>query len=91
MVEKGGINISMGMQKVIFLVRGILRDGVVFIFDEPLTSIDSKTRSSVLNMIKDRTADKTLIIITHDMEVSKIVDKVVDINKLNQAKSKSRE
>ena len=84
MVEKGGINISMGMQKVIFLVRGILREGVVFIFDEPLTSIDSNTRNSVLNMIKDKTADKTLIIITHDMEVAKIVDRVVDINKLNQ-------
>ena len=83
MVEKGGINISMGMQKVIFLVRGILREGVVFIFDEPLTSIDANTRNSVLNMIKDKTADKTLIIITHDMEVAKIVDNVVDINKLN--------
>lgn len=83
MVEKGGINISMGMQKVIFLVRGILREGIVFIFDEPLTSIDSNTRNSVLNMIKDKTADKTLIIITHDMEVAKIVDSVVDINKLN--------
>lgn len=84
MVEKGGNNISMGMQKVIFLVRGILRDGVVFIFDEPLTSIDANTRNSVLNMIRDKTTDKTLIIITHDMEVAKIVDKVVDINKLNQ-------
>ena len=83
MVEKGGINISMGMQKVIFLVRGILREGVVFIFDEPLTSIDANTRNSVLNMIRDKTADKTLIIITHDMEVAKIVDNVVDINKLN--------
>ena len=83
MVEKGGINISMGMQKVIFLVRGILRDGIVFIFDEPLTSIDSNTRNNVLNMIKDKTANKTLIIITHDMEVAKIVDRVVDINKLN--------
>jgi ABC-type multidrug transport system fused ATPase/permease subunit len=83
-VEKNGINISMGMQKVIFLVRGILRDGEVYIFDEPLTSIDSKTRASVLQMISDKTQDKTLIIITHDMEVSKIVDKVINIDDINQ-------
>ena len=83
-VEKNGINISMGMQKVIFLVRGILRDGEVYIFDEPLTSIDSKTRASVLQMIGDKTQDKTLIIITHDMEVSKIVDKVINIDDINQ-------
>jgi ATP-binding cassette subfamily C protein LapB len=74
----------MGMQKVIFLVRGILRDGEVYIFDEPLTSIDSKTRASVLQMISDKTQDKTLIIITHDMEVSKIVDKVINIDDINQ-------
>ena len=84
MVEKNGINISMGMQKVIFLVRGILRDGVVFIFDEPLTSIDSKTREGVLQMINDKTQDKTLIIITHDMEVQKIVDTVINIDDINQ-------
>ena len=84
MVEKNGINISMGMQKVIFLVRGILREGVVFVFDEPLTSIDPSTRKGVLDMIKDKTFDKTLIIITHDMEVSKIVDKVINIDDINQ-------
>lgn len=84
MVEKNGINISMGMQKVIFLVRGVLRDGIVFVFDEPLTSIDSKTREGVLQMISDKTKDKTLIIITHDMEVSKIVDKVINIDDINQ-------
>jgi ATP-binding cassette subfamily B protein len=84
MVEKNGINISMGMQKVIFLVRGILRDGVVFIFDEPLTSIDSKTRIGVLQMISDKTKDKTLIIITHDMEVNKIVDKVINLDDINE-------
>ena len=87
MVEKNGINISMGMQKVIFLVRGILRDGVVFIFDEPLTSIDAKTREGVLQMIRDKTQDKTLIIITHDMEVQKIVDKVINIDEINERDS----
>lgn len=87
MVEKNGINISMGMQKVIFLVRGILRDGVVFIFDEPLTSIDAKTREGVLQMISDKTQDKTLIIITHDMEVQKIVDTVINIDEINERDS----
>jgi ABC-type multidrug transport system fused ATPase/permease subunit len=84
MVEKNGINISMGMQKVIFLVRGSLRDGVVFVFDEPLTSVDSKTRVGVLQMIADKTQGKTLIIITHDMEVERIVDRVINIDDINQ-------
>lgn len=85
MVEKNGINISLGMQKVIFLVRGTLKDGAdVFVYDEPLTSIDAQTRSNVLNMIKDKTLDKTLIIITHDKEVLKIAPTKILFDDINQ-------
>jgi ABC-type multidrug transport system fused ATPase/permease subunit len=56
MVENNGTNISLGMQKIIFLVRGILKeDSVVYIFDEPLSSVDPSTRVKVLNMIKNET------------------------------------
>jgi len=79
-VERNGTNISLGMQKVIYLVRGILKDNVkVYIFDEPLTSIDPDTRESVLNMIKDETGNKTVIIITHDKEVERIVKRTVNL------------
>jgi ATP-binding cassette subfamily B protein len=74
-VIKNGINISMGMQKVIFIVRGLLKEGVdVYVLDEPLTSIDSGTRKKVLDLIDTLTRGKTLIIISHDDEVSQIQD-----------------
>jgi ABC-type multidrug transport system fused ATPase/permease subunit len=74
-VLKNGINISMGMQKVIFIVRGLLKEGVdVYVLDEPLTSIDSGTRKKVLDLINTLTRGKTLIIISHDDEVSQIQD-----------------
>ena len=83
-VEKNGTNISMGMQKVIFLVRGILKDNTaVYVFDEPLTSIDPATREKVLRMIKKETSTKTVIIITHDKEVSAIVDSTINLAELN--------
>lgn len=83
-VEKNGTNISMGMQKVIFLVRGILKDNTsVYVFDEPLTSIDPATRVKVLRMIQKETSTKTVIIITHDKEVSSIVDSTINLSELN--------
>ena len=83
-VEKNGTNISMGMQKVIFLVRGILKDNTsVYVFDEPLTSIDPVTRAKVLRMIQKETSTKTVIIITHDKEVSSIVDSTIYLSELN--------
>lgn len=78
-VDIGGKNISLGMQKVIFLIRGILKDSEVYVFDEPLTSLDKETRKKVTKMIKDYTKNKTLIIITHDNEILEIVNKKVKL------------
>lgn len=88
MVERHGTNISMGMQKIIFLVRGVLKNNVaVYVFDEPLTSVDPSTRSNILRMIKNETGNKTTIIITHDKEVSQIVDRTVDLKALKELQS----
>ena len=78
-VDIAGKNISLGMQKVIFLVRGILKDSEVYIFDEPLTSLDKETRNKVIKMISDYTNNKTLIIITHDHEILGIVNKHITV------------
>jgi ABC-type multidrug transport system fused ATPase/permease subunit len=78
-VDIGGKNISLGMQKIIFLVRGILKDSEVYIFDEPLTSLDKESRNKVIKMIRDYTNNKTLIVITHDTEILDIVNKHVTI------------
>ena len=79
-VEKNGSNISLGTQKIIFLIRGILKKSDVYIFDEPFTSIDPKTRESVLAMIDECTQHKTAIIITHDMDgIDTILDRVVEL------------
>jgi len=79
-VEKNGTNISLGMQKVIFLVRGLLKKSTVYILDEPFSSIDPTTRASVLRMIDECTTDKTLIVITHDSNgLDTLFDKVVEL------------
>ena len=44
MVEQNGNNLSKGMQKVIFMVRGLLRDGYIYLIDEPTTSLDPATK-----------------------------------------------
>jgi ABC-type multidrug transport system fused ATPase/permease subunit len=78
-IQGSGLNMSLGMQKVIFLVRGILKDSDVYIFDEPLTSLDSNTRKNVINMIDKEIKGKTVIIITHDNEIDKIVDRKINL------------
>jgi ATP-binding cassette subfamily B protein len=84
MVEKHGSNISAGMQKVIIVIRGIFHQCKVLMMDEPFTSIDTDTRSKILQIIKNETPGKTLLIITHDMNgLEEVMDRCVHMKELN--------
>lgn len=84
-IEFGGSNLSVGMQKVIILIRGILKSykGNIIIFDEPLAGLDNNTRIKVIKLILNETKNKTLIIITHDKEILPYMDNVINIEKIN--------
>ena len=72
------------MQKTTILLRGIFKKGKIIIFDEPLAGLDKLTRKKALKMIKENCSDKTVIIITHNNEIMPYVDRVIDINEINQ-------
>jgi len=76
-----GTNLSGGMQKVTILMRGILKKGVIYIFDEPLAGLDAASREKVIKLILDMTKGKTLVVITHDPEITPFMDKVVNLKK----------
>jgi ABC-type multidrug transport system fused ATPase/permease subunit len=82
----GGSNLSLGMQKVILLTRGILKskNSLIMIFDEPLAGLDAKTRKKVINMIINECKNKTLIIITHDKEIIPYMDKTINLSEINK-------
>jgi len=83
-VGVNGKEVSLGMQKIIMNVRGILKKGGIIVFDEPLAGLDSRTREKMIEMINDLVKGKTVIIITHDKEILRIMDKVIDLNKLQR-------
>lgn len=83
--KTNGNNLSLGMQKIIILVRGILNtnNSYIIILDEPLAGLDQISRKKVLKMINKECFNKTLLIITHDMEVKSIVNRVINLNEIN--------
>jgi ABC-type multidrug transport system fused ATPase/permease subunit len=79
-VQTNGSNISMGMQKVIFLVRGMLSKAPIYFIDEPFTSIDQATRSFVQHMIDVETRGKTVLVITHDTKgLDEVLDRMISL------------
>ena len=83
-----GTNLSLGMQKVTMLLRGLLKQGKIVILDEPLAGLDAETRKRVLEMIQSLCKNKTLIVITHDPEIIPYMDNVYDMNEINESQSK---
>jgi ATP-binding cassette subfamily C protein len=83
-----GSNLSGGMQKIVLIVRSILRikydNPFVIIFDEPLSALDPLTREKVIKLIMDFCKNKTLIIITHDKEIIPYMDREIDFSEITK-------
>lgn len=57
---------SGGMCRRVAILRALLADFDLLIMDEPLKGLDPETKSSVIALIKEYTAGKTVILTTHD-------------------------
>jgi ATP-binding cassette subfamily B protein len=74
-----GEKLSGGQKQITFLLRELIADKKIFIFDEPTSALDDYNKELVLNVIKNIN-NKTVIIITHDMDFIKYVDITYLIN-----------
>ena len=74
--------LSKGYRQRVGLAKALIHDPEVIILDEPTTGLDPNQLVEIRKLIKNISADKTLILSTHIMqEVEAICDKVVIINK----------
>jgi ABC-type branched-subunit amino acid transport system ATPase component len=71
--------LSFGQQKVLEIIRAILADPILFLFDEPAAGLDSSIKLTVTNLIRGLKAQKkTVILIEHDLGfVRDLCDEVV--------------
>ncbi|MBQ2635908.1 MAG: ABC transporter ATP-binding protein [Methanobrevibacter sp.] len=73
--------LSGGERQRVAIARALANDPSIILADEPTGSLDSKTSSKILKQLIDLHEDKnvTLIIVTHDMDVAKLADRVVEV------------
>lgn len=79
-IGKNGINISGGQLQVIQILRVILFNPKIIIMDEPTSYIDVYNKEVVMNIIQNIFNDRTVIIITHDQDIIKYMDNIIDLN-----------
>lgn len=85
--SNAGVNgslLSLGMQKVTIILRGIFKSNNIIIFDEPLAGLDEKTRGKIIKVINDIPKSKTIIVVTHDLEILSHLDNVYKLDELHK-------
>ena len=79
--EKRRINeLSGGERQRVAIARALIKDPKVIIADEPTGNLDSKNRDIVMNILKDLSKEKLVLIVTHDNNLSKLYgDRLIKI------------
>lgn len=81
--EKIGTNgnkLSGGEKQKLSLLRAYLKNGTILILDEPTSNYDEESKKAFDRVIKKKTNNKILIIITHNRDVLKEMDRIIKIS-----------
>jgi len=70
---------SGGEQQRVAIARAVAKNPLVLLCDEPTGALDYETGKKILKLLKDINKDleKTVIVITHNVAIGEIADRVV--------------
>lgn len=78
-VGKGGENLSGGQRQLLYLLRCLFRKSNIIVLDEPTNNLDEESKRYIMGILSELMKDKTAIIVTHDPDVLKYVDRIVEM------------
>ena len=81
-IGTNGANLSGGQKSRINLARSVYKDADIYLFDDPISSVDSIVYNKILNqLIKNFLKDKTIIFASNDVKYMNFFDKVIFVEK----------
>jgi ATP-binding cassette subfamily C protein LapB len=80
-VGESGSTLSRGQRQSIALARAILNAPQILLLDEPTASLDSRAEKKFIESIKATASERTLVLITHKMELLSLVDRIIVLEK----------
>ena len=76
-VGERGVQLSGGQKQRIALARALVREPKVLVLDDPLSAVDAKTESAILDAIERQAASRTVVLITHRVAAASRCDDIV--------------
>ena len=80
-VGESGSSLSRGQRQSIVLARAILNSPQILLLDEPTASLDARAEKQFIKSINATAKDRTLLLITHKMDLLKMVDRIMVLDK----------
>jgi ATP-binding cassette, subfamily B, multidrug efflux pump len=80
-VGERGVQLSGGQRQRVALARALLRHAPVLVLDDPLSAVDAKTETAILEAIDRQRALRTVVLITHRVAAAKRCDYIIVLNK----------
>lgn len=73
--------LSGGQQQRTSIARSMITNPAIILADEPTGNLDSKSSDEIVELLKKSNRDykQTIIMITHNMEIAKIADRILKI------------
>ncbi|MNH86750.1 Lipid A export ATP-binding/permease protein MsbA [compost metagenome] len=81
-------NLSGGEKQKLSIIRQLLKNPDIMIFDEPSSALDISSTISFMNYINKIKSNKIIIIVSHDEIVLEMCDEVVEIHHSSQSAKK---
>ena len=73
--------LSGGQQQRVSIGRALINNPAIILADEPTGNLDSKSSDEIVELLKvsNKKYNQTIIMITHNLEIAKIADRVIKI------------
>jgi ATP-binding cassette subfamily B multidrug efflux pump len=76
-VGERGVQLSGGQRQRVALARALLREPPVLVLDDPLSAVDAKTESAILEAIDRQAENRTLLLITHRVAAARRCERIL--------------
>ncbi len=76
-VGEMGEHLSGGQKQKLSIIRSIAKDASIYLFDEITDALDSTSDCKVLELLTEKLKNKTIVAVTHDINMVKAADYVV--------------
>lgn len=79
-VGERGEYLSGGQRKAVALARAVIHDPPILLLDEVTGSMDHSSESAILNHLGEYGVGKTILLVTHQTALLKLVDRIIVID-----------